>query len=179
VIGGMVFFVWGFHRFRNSPTGKPRWHRFVLHAPLFGGLVRMVAVARFARTLGTLLASGVPIIVALDIVKNVLENVILEDVVEEAKLAVKEGHNLAEPLKVSGHFPPMVTHMIAVGEQSGELEEMLDNVANAYEVQIDSRITIMTSLLEPAMIISMGLVVAFIIFAVLMPMLQMNEILSQ
>ncbi|MBM4371212.1 MAG: type II secretion system inner membrane protein GspF [Deltaproteobacteria bacterium] len=177
--GGLVVGIWLFNRFRNSAAGRPRWHRFLLRAPLFGGLIRMVAVARFSGTLGTLLGSGVPIITALDIVKNVLGNVILEDVVEEAKVAVKEGASLAEPLRRSGQFPPMVVHMIAVGEQTGELEAMLDNIAKAYEVQIDSRITIMTSLLEPLMIVGMGLVVAFIIFAVLMPMLQMNEILKQ
>ncbi len=179
IFGGMGVVGWLFNRFRNSETGRPRWHRFVLRAPLFGSLIRMVAVSRFAGTLGTLLSSGVPIITALDIVKNVLGNVILEDVVEDAKAAVKEGASLAEPLKQSGQFPPMVVHMISVGEQSGELEPMLDNIANAYEAQIDSRITVMTSLLEPLMIVSMGVVVGLIVFAVLMPMLQMNEILSQ
>jgi len=179
VFGGMGLAIWLFNRFRNSKAGRPKWHRFVLRAPLFGGLIRMVAVARFSGTLGTLLASGVPIITALDIVKNVLGNVILEDAVDECRLAVKEGANLAEPLKRSGQFPPMVVHMISVGEQSGELESMLENIATAYETQIDSRITVMTSLLEPIMIVSLGVVVGLIVFAVLMPMLQMNEILKQ
>ncbi len=179
VFGGMGLVAWLFNRWRNSKKGRPRWHRFVLRAPLFGSLIRMVAVARFSGTLGTLLASGVPIITALEIVKNVLGNVILEDAVDECRAAVKEGANLAEPLKRSGQFPPMVVHMISVGEQSGELEGMLENISTAYETQIDSRITVMTALLEPMMIVSLGVVVGLIVFAVLMPMLQMNEILKQ
>lgn len=179
VFGGIGLAAWLFNRYRNSKSGRPKWHRFVLRAPLFGSLIRMVAVARFSGTLGTLLASGVPIITALEIVKNVLGNVILEDAVDECRAAVKEGANLAEPLKRSGQFPPMVVHMISVGEQSGELESMLENIATAYETQIDSRITVMTALLEPIMIVSLGVVVGLIVFAVLMPMLQMNEILKQ
>lgn len=179
LLGGAITTFWLFRRYINSEKGRPRWDRFVLRAPMFGSLLRLVAVARFTRTLGTLLKSGVAIITALDIVKNVLGNVILEAVIEDAKVAVKEGASLAEPLKRSNQFPPMVIHMISVGEQSGELEAMLENVADAYEGQIDSRITILTSLLEPLMIASMGFVVGLIVFAILMPMLQMNEIINQ
>ncbi len=178
VLGG-VFGIWvWFRRWKRTESGRARWDRIVLKLPLFGTLARLVAVARFSRTLGTLLTSGVPIVTALGIVRHVLGNEVLSKVVEECRLAVQEGTSVAQPLEQSGEFPPMMVHMVSVGEQSGSLEDMLDNVASAYEVQVDSRITTMTALLEPVMILSMGVVVALIVFAVLMPMLQMNELLT-
>ncbi|MBM4353993.1 MAG: type II secretion system protein GspF [Deltaproteobacteria bacterium] len=175
---GIVFAIWSFNKYRTSESGRARWDSFVLRIPLFGQLMRMVAITRFSRTLGTLLKSGVPIITALEIVKHVVGNKVLEEVLEEAKLAVKEGDSLARPLERSGQFPPMVVHMIAVGEQSGQVEEMLDNVSSAYEMQVDSKLTVLTSLLEPLMILCMGVAVALIVFAILTPMLQMNELLK-
>jgi general secretion pathway protein F len=177
-LAGIFGFSWWFNRYRRSEKGKPRWDRFVLRVPLMGPLLRMVSVSRFSRTLGTLLRSGVPIISALDIVKHVVGNSVLADVVEEAKLAVQEGGSLAKPLEQSGEFPPMVVHMIAVGEQSGQVEEMLDNVSAAYEMQVDSKLNVLTALLEPLMILVMGIAVALIVFAILTPMLQMNELLK-
>lgn len=167
-----------FNGYRKSPEGKARIDRISLKLPLFGPLLRLVAITRFARTLGTLLQSGVPIITSLEIVKHVVGNSLLADVVEDCRLAVQEGDSLAPPLQRSGQFPPMLVHMIAVGEQSGEVEQMLDNVATAYETQVDARINILTSLLEPLMIVGMGVVVALIVFAILTPMLQMNELLK-
>jgi general secretion pathway protein F len=178
VLAGGVGGVLLFNRWKNG-TGKRTWHTFLLRAPVFGSLVQMVAVARFAKTLGTLLSSGVPIIAALGIVRHVLGNVILDEQVANAMEAVKEGSSLAEPLRKSGGFPPMVTHMISVGEESGELEQMLENVSRAYEVQVNAKITVLTALLEPIMIVLMGVVIGFIVFAVLMPMLQMNEVLTK
>ena len=98
--------------------------------------------------------------------------------VEEAREAVKEGHSIADPLKLSGEFPPMVTHMVSVGEKSGQLEAMLGNVADSYEVQVDSKITQLTSVLEPLMIVIMGIGVAGLVFAILMPMMQLNEVIA-
>ncbi len=177
LLGSVGFVIW-FNRWRVSERGKPRWDAFTLRVPIFGPLIRMLNVARFARTLSTLLASGVPILSAMNIVKSVLGNKILADVIENAREAVKEGHSIADPLKRSGEFPPMVTHMVAVGERSGELEAMLGNVANSYEVQVDSKITQLTSILEPVMIVIMGAGVAFLVFAILMPMMQMNEVIA-
>jgi len=137
--------------------------------------VRMVAVARFARTLGTLVGSGVPLLAAFDIVKNVVQNTLLLSVIETARDAVKEGDSIAAPLKRSGQFPPIVTHMIAIGERSGQLEAMLNNVAKAYEVQIDTRVRTLTSVLEPVMIVFLGTVVGFIVFAILLPILQISS----
>ena len=175
---GLFLAIWWFNKYRKSESGKPRIDRIILKIPVLGQLLRMVAVARFSRTLGTLLNSGVPIVAALEIVKHVVGNAVLSDVVEEAKAAVQEGDSLATPLERSGQFPPMVCHMISVGEQSGQVEEMLENVSNAYELQVDSKLNVMTSLLEPLMILFMGVAVALIVFAILTPMLQMNELLK-
>jgi general secretion pathway protein F len=166
---------WGFRRYIRSEKGKPHWDRFTLNAPLFGGLVRMIAITRFCKTLGTLLASGVPLLTAFDIVKNVLENTVLTDVVDTVRDCVKEGDTIAAPLKRSGEFPPIVTHMIDIGEKSGELEPMLMNVAASYDVQVEAKLRAMTSILEPIIIVVMGVVVACIVFAILMPMLQMSS----
>ncbi len=168
--------IWGFLRWRATPAGRARWHRFVLTVPVFGRLVRTIAIGRFARTLSTLLKSGVPLLVAMDIVKNVVGNVRLAEVVEQARDAIREGESIAAPLKRSGEFPPLVFHMVAVGERSGALEEMLANVATAYEGQVDTTVAALTSLLEPIMIVVMGGVVAFIVFSVLMPILQINTL---
>jgi len=168
--------AWGFVRWRKTPAGRERWDRFVLRAPIFGPIVRQVAIGRFARTLSTLLKSGVPLLTALDIVKNILGNTRLAHVVEQARDAIREGESIAAPLKRSGEFPPLVHHMVAIGERSGALEEMLGNVADAYEDQVETTIAALTSLLEPVMIVAMGAVVAFIVFSVLMPILQINNL---
>ncbi len=167
-----------FSRWRRSEAGKPKWDHFVLKVPVFGPLIRMLNIARFARTLSTLLASGVPILLAMTICRSVLTNDILGVAVDDAREAVKEGQSIAEPLKRSGQFPAMVTHMVAVGEKSGALESMLGNVADSYEIQVDSKITQLTSVMEPVVIVIMGISVAFLVFAILMPMMQMNEVIS-
>ncbi len=168
--------VYGFLRWRRTPAGRARWDVWVLDAPVFGSLVRQVAVARFSRTLATLLKSGVPLLTSMDIVRNIVGNSRLAAVIEEARESIKEGESIAAPLKRSGEFPPLVHHMIAIGEKSGELEEMLGNVANAYDSQVETKIAALTSLLEPIMIVVMGVAVAFIVFSILMPILQINTI---
>jgi general secretion pathway protein F len=156
--------------------GHARWDRLVLKAPLFGSLVRMIAISRFSRTLSTLLKSGVPLLSAMDIVKNIVDNTVLADVIENARDSIREGESIAAPLKRSGEFPPLVYHMVSIGERSGQLEDMLVNVANAYETQVEVRIAAMTTLLEPVMIVGMGGVVAFIVFSILLPILQLNTL---
>ncbi len=172
MIGLMMY---GFRRFIDSERGRPWWDGFVLRAPIFGPLVRMVAITRFCRTLSTLIGSGVPLLAAFDIVKNVVQNTQLLKVIETARDCVKEGESIAAPLKRSGQFPPIVTHMIAIGERSGTLEQMLGNVAQSYEVQVDARLRAMTSILEPVLLVVMGVVVAFIVFAILLPMLEISK----
>jgi general secretion pathway protein F len=173
---GLAGAIWGFLRWRRTAAGRARWDRFVLRAPIFGPLVRQIAIGRFARTLSTLLKSGVPLLTAMDIVRNIVGNTRLAEVIEQSRDAIREGESIAAPLKRSGEFPPLVHHMVAVGERSGSLEEMLANVADAYEDQVETAIGALTSLLEPIMIVAMGGVVAFIVFSVLMPILQMNTL---
>jgi type II secretion system protein F len=178
IIGVISLAVYSFKRWRATPKGRMIWDRFMLRVPIFGRLNLLVAVARFSRTLATLLASGVALLQAMDIVKSVLGNVQLEAVVKTAISSIREGESIAEPLKRSGYFPPMVTHMIAVGEKSGQLEQMLDNVSRAYEADVETRITTLTSLLEPLIIVVMGGMVAFIAMAIIMPLVQMNQLVQ-
>jgi general secretion pathway protein F len=174
IVGGGYWF----RRWKATPKGRLAWDAFQLRVPIFGRLNLLVAVARFARTLATLLASGVPLLAAMDIVKNVLGNTLLEGVVTSAIGSIREGESIAEPLKRSGQFPPMVTHMIAIGERSGQLEQMLDNVSRAYEADVETKVAALTSLLEPLMIVVLGGVVGFIAMAILMPLVQMNQLVQ-
>ena len=167
-----------FRRWKKTPEGLLKWDTFRLKMPIFGRLNLLVAVARFSRTLATLLASGVQLLPAMEIGKNVLENARLEQVVSEAIGSIREGESIAVPLKRSGQFPPMMTHMIAVGEKSGQLEQMLENVSRAYEADVEVRVVALTSLLEPIMIVALGGAVGFIAMAILMPLLQMNQLVE-
>lgn len=167
--------TWGFVSWKGRPRGRAQWDAFKLRVPVFGRLVQLVAISRFARTLSTLLSSGVPIMRALDITKHVLGNVLLLSVVEEARDSIREGESIAEPLVRSGKFDPIVTHMIAIGERSGQLEEMLLTVADAYDGQVEARVSTMTALLEPVMILVMGGTSGAIILAILSPLMRMNQ----
>jgi general secretion pathway protein F len=171
IIGG--FF--GVRRWIGKPKGKAVWDRLKLRIWLVGKLVRFIAVARFARTLSTMLASGVPVLTALDIVKRVLNNVVLEKVVEDARVAIREGESIAGTLKKSGEFPSMMCHMVAVGERSGQLEAMLENVAGAYERDVANEVSKLTSILAPLMIVVMAVGVGFIVFSILMPIIEMGQ----
>jgi general secretion pathway protein F len=170
VVGVIVFRNWV-----RTDKGRRSFDAFKLSLPLFGRIHRMVAIARFARTLGTLLASGVPLLAACKIVRNVVSNEVLAETIDAAALAVSEGQSFAAPLKRSGEFPPLVHHMISVGEQSGKLEGMLENVATAYEQQVEVTVGGLTSIIEPILILFMGGGVATVVFAILMPILQMNQ----
>lgn len=170
--GGLV---WLFRRWRRSEGGQRTGDRIILTLPVIGDLARKVAIARFARTLSTMLASGVQLLQALDIVRLLLGNVILEKVVETARDNIREGEGISPALKRSGEFPPLVTHMIAVGERSGQLEQMLVDVANAYDREVTVSIARMTTLLEPLMIVVLGGSVGFIIFSIMQPIMMLNE----
>lgn len=175
---GMMGVVYLFRRWKSTKKGAYKWDEMKLKFPVFGQLTLMVAIGRFTKTLGTLLRSGVPLLTALDITKNVLANRVLIEIISDAQVAVKEGSSLAITLKRSGRFPPIVTNMIAIGERSGALEDMLNVVAEAYESQVEGRIAALTSLLEPIMIVGMGVTIGIIVFAVLLPILQLNEFVS-
>lgn len=173
IVLGVGYYV--FRRWSRSPKGRVKWHGLLLRVPLFGKLIAMIAIARFARTLGTLLSSGVAILSAMDIVTNVLSNGALEAVIQEAISAVREGQSIAEPLKRSGKFPPIVTHMISIGEKSGQLESMLESIADAYDTEVEQKVQLLTSLLEPLIIVGMGGAVGFIAVSILMPLIQMSS----
>jgi general secretion pathway protein F len=162
----------------RTPKGSIWRDGMLLKLPLFGKVFRLVAVARFARTLGTLLQSGVSLLKAMEIVKNVVDNAKLKMVVDDAMVAIREGQSISVPLKRSGEFPSMAVHMIAVGEKSGQLEHMLETVAKEYDRQVETRVTAMTSLLEPLIIVLMGGGVGFITFSILMPLIQMNDFVN-
>ncbi len=167
-----------FRRWVATPGGRMKWDSFVLRVPIFGSLNLLIAVARFSRTLSTLLNSGVQLLTAMEIGRNVLGNARLQKVVDGVIEAIREGESIADPLKRSRAFPPMMTNMIAVGERTGQLEEMLDNVSRAYEAEVDTRVVALTSLLEPVMIVLLGGVVGFIAMAILMPLIQMNQLVD-
>lgn len=171
--GVTTFFV---KRYLKTPGGREKYDGLILNLPLVGRIVRMIALSRLSRTLSTLLASGVPLLQAIQIVKDVVNNKVLEKVLDEASKNIKEGETIAGPLKKSGVIPPLVTHMIAVGEKSGELEGMLLKVAEVYDAEVETTVSTLTSLLAPVMILAMGVVVLFIVLAILVPIFELSQI---
>lgn len=171
IAGGVLFTRW-----IRSKEGKPVWHRFLLKLPVVGELVRTINVGRFARTLGTMLQSGVPMLRALDTAKQIVGNVLIQDAIEEAKKAVTEGESLAVTLRKSGQFPATMIHMVAVGERAGQLEQMLERVAITYESEVDTKLSRFTALLEPMMLVVMGGAVAFIVFSILQPIMDLGQL---
>ncbi|HEX5036677.1 MAG TPA: type II secretion system inner membrane protein GspF [bacterium] len=176
VIIAVVLIAYGVRRWLKTPKGRYLYDKMSLKLPIFGKLFKLVAVSRFARTLATMLASGVQLLKAMDIVKNVVENEVLMQTIETTRTSVKEGESIAEPLKRSGYFPALVTHMISIGEKTGELETMLTRVADSYDQQVDNMVGTLTTLLEPIMILVMGGVVGFIVMSILLPILQLNQL---
>jgi general secretion pathway protein F len=175
VIGFLIYLA---RRWANSPKGRATWDQLKLRLPVFGPILQMISIARFARTLSTLLSGGVPLLVTLQIVRNVVSNDALEKAIDSVREAVREGEDIAGPLKRSGQFPPMVTHMIAVGEKSGQLEQMLSRIASAYESRVETRVGMLTSLLEPAMILVMGISIGSIVGAIMVPIMQLSQLVK-
>lgn len=174
---GMVAIVYGVFRWVRTPEGRRKWHNYQLTLPLVGKVNRLVAVSRFCRTLSTLLDSGVPILTAVAIVQTVVENDVLAEAIGNAGKNIREGQSIAGPLKESGQFPPMVIHMIAIGEKTGELEPMLSKVADAYDQQVENILSAFTSLLEPILIVVLGGIVATVAVAIMLPMLNMTQMI--
>ena len=173
ILVGLFFGFVFFRNWKESETGKPVWDRIVLRTPIVGKLARIIAVSRFTRTLSTLLQGGVPMLGAMDIVRNVVNNSVLAEAIDNARENISEGESIAVPLRRSGQFPPIVTHMIGIGEKTGELEHMLLQVSDSYDFQVKNQVGGLTSVLEPLLIIVMGAVIATIAFALLIPMLDM------
>ncbi len=154
-------------------TEKGRFYldKIKLNAPMFGQLIRKVGIARFTRTLGTLIASGVPILQALNIVRETSGNAVIAKAVSQVHDSVKEGERIVQPLEASGVFPPMVISMVDVGEETGALPDMLMKVADVYDDEVDNAVTAITSLLEPIMIVFLAVVVGTIVIAMFMPLI--------
>jgi general secretion pathway protein F len=169
--------IWAFRAWVRSASGRALYDRTVLHIPLIGGLARQIAVARFCRTFGTMLSSGVPLLRSMEISREILGNTTLMKVIDKAREQISQGESIATTLRRSGEFPSIVTHMIAVGERAGQLEQMLMNVADAFDADTDTKLSRLTSLLEPLMIVVMGGTVAFIVFSILGPIMDMNPTL--
>ncbi len=168
--------LYAFNRWRHTSKGSMAFDRMRLKMPIFGRVYRKAIVARFARTLGTLLASGVPIVDAMNIVKSVVQNRVVEASLDESISQIMDGASVAQPLRKSGIFPPILVHMISVGEKSGKLEDMLLKAADAFEEDVETAVTGLSSVLEPLMILIMGVSVGFVVMSILFPMLEMSQI---
>ncbi len=171
--GGAAAVAWS--RYLRTPAGRLRYDRFRLRLPLFGRLSLELAAARFARTLGTLIRAGVPLPKALEISRGLLGNRVLQEAIDRTAVAVREGESLAETLRRSGLFPPLLTRLAAVGEKSGHLDAMLLRAAASYEQQAELTIGSLLALLQPIMILVMGGAVAFIVFAILLPIFEASS----
>jgi len=170
--------VAAFLAYIKTPNGKLNFDKFKLNAPIFGEISRKGAIARFTRILGTLIKSGVPILEALQVSSNAIGNLVISSAVLGAKTKIKEGQSISSPLAASGVFPPMVTQMIMVGEESGELEEMLNNVAKFYDEEVDRAVEKLTAIIEPLMMAFIGLTVGTMIIAMYLPIFNMINLIQ-
>jgi type IV pilus assembly protein PilC len=173
IIPGMILSFFLFRKYYQSENGKALIDRVILKLPVFGPLFQKIAVARFTRTLGTLVSSGVPILDGLTIVSKASGNKTIETAILNARQSIREGETISEPLSRSGHFPTMVTQMISVGESTGALDTMLSKIADFYEDEVDVAVTNLTSLLEPFLMIFLGLVIGGVVIAMYLPIFQM------
>jgi general secretion pathway protein F len=178
IIGLVVVAVIAVRVSTRTPAGRLRFDRLTLRIPYFGKVLKKVALARFARTLSTLLLGGIPLLQSLDIVKHVVNNLVLSNAIEDGRNSIREGHSVADPLKKSGLFPPLLVHMIAVGEKSGELESMLARAADAYDGEVEASVAALSSIMEPLLVIFMGGVVLFIVMAILLPIFELNQLVK-
>jgi len=171
-IVGFIALIVGWKMLTGNPRGREALDRLTLKLPLFGDLMRKSSISRFSRTLGTLVTSGVPILQALNITRDTAGNVIIADAVTKVHDAVKEGESIVQPLEASGVFPPMVISMVDVGEETGQLPEMLLKIAEVYDDEVDNAVEGLTSLLEPIMIVILALIVGTIVIALFMPLIE-------
>jgi len=173
---GIAAISFAIERIYRTDKGRMFIDKNVLRIPILGDLLRKQAVSRFTRTLSTLLQSGVPAVQSLEITRTVVGNRVLADATEHIRVKILEGTDISTPLKATGVFPPVVSYMVAVGEQSGELEQMLDRVAIAYDEEIDVATERMTSVIEPIMIVVLALVVGYIVISIVLPILQIGQV---
>jgi general secretion pathway protein F len=176
LIAMIVFLVWAARKWYQSPKGRRTFDEKVLKLPIFGSIIMRINVSQFTRTLSTLLASGVPILGAIEITRNIISNTLIAEALDDAKQAVQEGQSLGVSIERSKLFPPLVTYMIMTGEKTGQLEEMLQHVAVAYEAEVERKVESLIGLIEPAMVILMTCGGGAILAALMVPMLSiMNQ----
>jgi type IV pilus assembly protein PilC len=175
---GEVAFVWGFRRWINSEQGRQRWDTIKLRMPIFGGLARKTALARFGRTLSALVRAGVPILESLDIVCDTAGNWVVAEAVRDAAQHVRRGEPISRRLEDHAVFPPMVVQMMAVGEETGALDEMLDKIADFYDAEVEATVNAMTSLIEPLLIVVMGICIGGMIIALYLPMFNIINLIK-
>ena len=167
--------LFSMNRWRKTAGGQRRYDRWILSLPVAGGVLRLVAISRCAKTLATLLAGGAPLLTALEIAQQVIGNRALEEALGTARLHIREGEGIARPLKMSGLFPPMAIHMIATGEKSGQLDAILEKIAQACDREVETTLTRATALFSPLLILGMGGIVFFIVLAVLLPIFEISH----
>jgi type IV pilus assembly protein PilC len=177
LVAGFGSFV-GVKKYYATRKGRLVIDRLLLRTPILGDLLRKTAVARFSRTLGTLVSSGVPLLSALEITARTAGNVVITNAVLGARRSIREGETVAQPLKMSGVFPPMVTQMVSVGEETGSLDSMLNKVADFYDSEVDTSVDALTSIIEPLMIVGMGLLVGGMVVAMYLPMFKMITLIQ-
>lgn len=175
ILAPIAIFI-AFKQFRKTEKGMIMTDNLSLKLPVFGILLKKVAVAKFTRTLGTLIKSGVPILQALETVAKTAGNKVIEIAVMSSREAVKEGERIATPLRKSAVFPPMVVQMVAIGEETGNLDAMLNKIADFYDQEVDTAVKALTSMIEPIIIVVMGLVIGFIVIAMFMPMFELGQL---
>lgn len=179
MVGGAIASGWLLRMYCKTPIGRWQKDTVLLRLPIFGPLFQKVAVARFARTLATLVRSGVAILSSLEIVGKTSGNVVLEDAVKKVRTSIREGEKIAEPLQASKVFPPMVVRMIAVGEETGELEKMLTKIADFYEEEVDAAVSGLTSIIEPLIIAVLGVIIGGIVICLFLPIFKLTQVVGR
>jgi general secretion pathway protein F len=175
LLSGILIGVY-LHRHHRSPQGRLQWDRWLLRLPMWGDVVRKIEVARFSRTLGTLLHGGVPLLNGMNIVREILSNQDIALAIEPIRNGIKKGEGIAQPMKQSGVFPPLAMHLIEVGEESGKLDTMLIQVAEVYDVEVRNSIKNLIAFFEPALILTMGLIIGTIVVSMLMAIFSINDV---
>jgi len=178
IIIALVVFIFAFKKYRNTAAGRKQTDALALKLPIFGPLLKKVAVARFTRTLGTMISSGVPILDALDVVAKTSGNVVLEEVIFEVRASIAEGQTIAEPLSETDIFPRMVVQMISVGEATGALDTMLEKIADFYDDEVDTAVEALTSMLEPLLMVFLGGSIGGLVIAMYLPIFQLAGAVS-
>jgi len=171
ILGVVILFIVT-NTYKRTRIGRRHWDWLKLKVPIFGKLNHKICIARFSRTLSTLLTSGVPILQALETVAGAVDNEIMSDAILAARAAIREGQQIGDPLQRSGMFPPMVVQMVAIGEETGSLDQMLSKIADFYESEVDATLGSLTAALEPVMIVVLGVVVGFIVISMFLPLVQ-------